>query len=194
MASRKPPIYELRIELEDVTPLVWRRFRADPLCTLPLLHLIIQQVMGWQNCHLHCFAAGAKRYGPKSPDTTDLWADERRYRLQTLVKTPGERFTYIYDFGDNWNHRVILEGTSERSRSIAHPRCIDGENACPPEDVGGAHGYARLKLVLANPGIAEYLETREWVGQAFDATRFDIEYQNLPMWNFRGTRPPRFEQ
>ena len=149
--------------------------------------------MGWQNRHLHCFAAGAKRYGPKSPDHTDLWVDERRYRLQSLIKAPGESFRYTYDFGDNWKHCVILERTVERSRSVAHPRCIDGENACPPEDVGGAPGYSRLKLVLANPGVEEYPETREWLGQAFDATRFDIEYQNLSMWYFKGTRPPRLE-
>jgi hypothetical protein len=102
MPSKKPPIFELRIELEDVTPLVWRLFRVDPLCTLPLLHLIIQDIMGWKNSHMHSFQAGSKRFGPLDPDSVDLWVDERRYRLQSLVKALGGGFTYMYDFGDHW--------------------------------------------------------------------------------------------
>ena len=190
MASIKPPIFELRIELEDVTPLVWRLFRVDPLCTLPLLHLIIQHIMGWKNYHLHNFQAGSKRFGPLSPDSADLWVDERRYRLQSLVKAPGSGFNYMYDFGDHWKHRVILERTLGRDRSVVHPKCIDGEYACPPEDVGGPHGYAKLKLILANPGLAGYKEMREWVGDHFDPARFDVKYQNLAMWNLRGTTVP----
>ena len=75
MASTKSTIFELTIELEDVTLLVWRLFRVDPLGTLPLLHLIIQHVMGWKNSHLHSFQTGSKRFGPHNPDAVDLWVD-----------------------------------------------------------------------------------------------------------------------
>lgn len=188
--SKKPPIYELRIALKNVEPCVWRRFRVDPLVTLPLLHLIIQQVMGWKNRHLHFFEAHGARYSMKHPEEEEHGLDERRYRLRSPVKSPGEGFTYVYDFGDNWKHSVVLERTAERSRSIVHPKCIAGENACPPEDVGGAFGYARLRLALANPDLGQRPELRERAGQGFDPGRFDVEYQNLGMWNLRGTRSP----
>jgi hypothetical protein len=168
MTSKKPPIYELRIALDDVEPCVWRLFRVDPLVTLPLLHLIIQHVMGWNNCHMHCFNSHGVRYGMRDSDLEEQGLDERRYRLRSLVKSPGDGFTYTYDFGDSWGHSVTLERTVERSRSVVHPKCIAGENACPPEDVGGVHGYDRLRLVLANPRLEQHAELREWAGQGFD--------------------------
>jgi hypothetical protein len=106
------------------------------------------------------------------------------------VKMPGESFTYIYDFGDRWRHPIVLEDTIERNRSIVHPKCTDGENACPPEDVGGSHGYRKLQLVLANPALKAYPGLREWVGPTFDPGRFELDYQNLSMWNLRGTKLP----
>jgi len=163
--ANKPPIFELKIALEDVEPQVWRRFRVDPLCTLPLLHLILQAVMGWKNCHLHCFEARGARYAMRHAEIEEQGLEERRYRLRSLVKTPGESFTYVYDFGDDWQHSVILERTLERSRSVVHPKCIAGENACPPEDVGGSPGYRRLRLVLSNPGLKEHAELRQWAGE-----------------------------
>ena len=191
MRSKKPPIFVMRIELEEVEPLVWRQFRVDPLCTLPLLHLIVQHVMGWNDSHLHCFTDGVRRFGPRGPDVDDdLWIDERRYRLYSLATEPGETFGYTYDFGDNWHHRLIVEETVERSRSIVHPKVIGGANACPPEDVGGPPGYSQLKIVLANPDLRQYQEMRDWAGQRFDPARFDVEYQNLSMWNLRGTKLP----
>ncbi len=190
MSSKKPPIYELRIALEGVEPCVWRLFRVDPLVTLPLLHLIIQHVMGWKNRHLHCFHVHGVRYEMIHPELEERGLDERRYRLRSLVKSQGEGFSYIYDFGDNWRHSVVLKRTVERSRSVVHPKCVAGENACPPEDVGGVRGYERLRLILANPGLRQHAELRDWAGQGFDASRFDVEYQNLAMWSLRGTKLP----
>ena len=97
---------------------------------------------------------------------------------------------YTYDFGDNWEYRVMLERTIERSRSVVHPRCTDGENACPPEDVGGPFGYSRLKIILANPALEKHGEVREWAGHGLDPTRFDAKYQNLAMGYLRGTKLP----
>jgi hypothetical protein len=189
-AARKPPIYQLKITLDEVMPMVWRSFVADPLCTLPLLNLIVQAVMGWKNQHLHYFESQGLRYGLKDADLPDEYRDERRYRLGSLVKAVGHSFTYAYDFGDRWKHTITLERTLERSRSVVHPKCIDGKNACPPEDVGGPPGYRRLLLVLANPGLREYEELREWLGPAFEPSRFELRYQNLSMYNLRGTKLP----
>jgi len=190
--ANKLPIFELKIALEGVEPQVWRRFRVDPLCTLPLLHLILQAVMGWKNYHSHCFEARGVRYAMRHAELEEQGLDERRYRLRSLARTQGESFTYVYDFGDHWQHSVILERTLERNRSVMHPKCIAGENACPPEDVGGSPGYRRLRLVLANPGLKEHAELRLWTGEHFDPSRFDLEHQNLLMWNLRGTKLPRW--
>ena len=180
--QHKPPIYELKITLEDVRPLVWRRFLADPLCTLPLLHLILQAVMGWKNRHLHCFESRGDQYATLSPDLPGGCKDERRYRLGSLVKTAGESFSYLYDFGDGWRHTVTLERNHQRSRSLVHPKCVAGENACPPEDTGGSPGYRRLQLILSNPSLKEHGRIRDWVGKTFDPHKFKLAHQNLPMW------------
>ncbi|MBC5804715.1 MAG: hypothetical protein DLM53_05805 [Candidatus Eremiobacter antarcticus] len=188
MTKNSLPIYELKISLDDVSPIVWRRFCADPKCSLPLLHLILQRVMGWENRHLHYFQAHGVKYAPSSAELQDGAKDERRYRLVSLVKLPGESFTYTYDFGDWWRHTVELEGTLERSRSLIHPKCVSGENACPPEDVGGPHGYRKLQVVLANPTLEGHMPARQWVGTRFDPSEFDLQYQNLGMWHLRGSK------
>ena len=190
MASKKLPIFEMRIELEGVSPSVWRSFRVDPMVTLPMLHLILQYVMGWKNYHLHAFEIEGKCFGPPGQDCDDRWLDESRYRLRSLTKEPGDFFTYTYDFGDHWKHRVVMEGTIGRSRSVRHPLCTGGQNACPPEDVGGVPGYSRLRMILANPGLKEHDEMIRWLGNPFDPGKFDLRYQNMSMWNLRGTTLP----
>ena len=170
--------------------MVWRRFRVDPQCTLPLLHLILQSVMGWENSHLHSFESGGKRFGLPSEETGDLWIDERRYRLRSLARGIGDEFSYTYDFGDRWKHRIVVERALERSRSVVHPKCIDGANACPPEDCGGPPGYQRVKMILENPKLSEHASVRRWIGERFDPNRFELTYQNLNMFGFRGTSLP----
>lgn len=180
----------MRIELKDVEPLVWRQFLVDPQCMLPKLHLIVQYVMGWENHHQHCFASGARRFGPKDDDSDPTWVAEDRYRLRSLAREPGDWFTYEYDFGDSWRHRVTLERTLERSRSVVHPRVVAGANACPPEDCGGPSGYAELKLALASPSLNQYDDTVRWTGARFDPSEFDLRRQNAMMFGLRGTSVP----
>jgi len=192
MARRKGSIYELRIDLLDVQPKVWRRFRIDSMCSLSLVHLIIQHVMGWKNQHLHVFQAAGKQYGPITPDGRELWDDERRYHLKSIAAGVGQEFSYVYDLGDHWAHRVIVEKELERSRSLVHPKCIAGENACPPEDCGGPSGYAKMKLILANPSLNQHANIRQWVGDRFDPSEFDLRHQNLSMNFLRGTRVPNW--
>jgi hypothetical protein len=80
---------------------------------------------------------------------------------------------YVYDFGDDWRHVVMHEGTSPSDPSVSYPRCISGARRCPPEDCGGAHGHAELLEVIADPGHPDYGEVLEWIGGDFDPDAFD---------------------
>ena len=127
---------QLKIELRDVKPLVWRRILVPESVTLAKLHLILQRAMGWTNSHLHEYEIARQRYGV--PDDEDDWpgarplTDERRVRLKPLIESGLRRFTYQYDFGDNWRHIVMYEGLSSVEPEQAYPRCVGGAGSCPP--------------------------------------------------------------
>jgi hypothetical protein len=166
-------------ELAD--PVVWRRLLVPTDIRLDRLHQVVQAVMGWQDYHLHCFTHGDTRYGP--PDDGELgFRDERRTTLGTLVTDAGDRIDYSYDFGDGWEHELVVERLGVAEPDTRYPVCVAGEGACPPEDCGGVWGYEELREILANPSHAEHESMLEWLGLTtaaeFDATRFDIDAAN----------------
>ena len=176
------PWWQLRIELLQVSPRVWRRLLIPEDLTLPKLHYILQTCMGWSNSHLHEFVLGGRRYSPHDPDWAQELAqlDEQRVVLSEAIGAESRCFDYLYDFGDSWHHVVIVEDPyAGHSQQGLHVRCIDGENACPPEDVGGSGGYADFLAALADPSHEEHSQLREWVGGSFDPARFDITAVNL---------------
>jgi Plasmid pRiA4b ORF-3-like protein len=142
--------------------------------TLDHLHEVIQAAFGWWNSHLHEFEVGRIRYGIPDPD--EDWGepprDERRTRLDAIASV-GSSFRYTYDFGDGWEHRVVVEKVLPADIASALPACIDGRRACPPEDCGGTSGYRELLEVLADPSHPEHDERREWLGREFDPEVFD---------------------
>jgi hypothetical protein len=148
---------QLRIELRDVTPLIWRRVLVPETVTLPKLHLILQATMGWGHGHMHEYTIGRRRYGTNDEDWPDdePAIDERRVRLKTLIEDRVRRFTYLYDFGDNWEHDIRIEDLVLPKSGAPLLLCTAGENACPPEDVGGPPGYADFLAALADPGHEE---------------------------------------
>ena len=89
-----------------------------------------------------------------------------------------ERFTYEYDYGDSWDHEIIVEDLWRVPLGLKSGVCIGGENACPPEDVGGPHGYAEFVQVLADPDHPEHDRMVEWSGGSFDPARFDLALAN----------------
>jgi hypothetical protein len=97
-----PVGFQLRIELREVLPPVWRRFLVPGSITLPGLHRVIQEVMGWENCHLHLFRFGKKEYGIPDPEYPSEMRNEWGRRLREFLRDEGEVFGYEYDFGDNW--------------------------------------------------------------------------------------------
>ncbi len=153
------PWWQVRIELLEVTPRVWRRVLLPEDLTLPKLHYVVQACMGWTHSHLHEFVLGGRRYSIPDPDFSDELEqlDERRVVLCDAIGREARCFDYIYDFVDNWHHVVIVEdpyaGHSEQGLRI---RCLDGENACPPEDVGGPGGYAEFLTAIRYPRHDEH--------------------------------------
>jgi hypothetical protein len=168
--------FQLKISLRDVAPPIWRRVLVPSELTLFELHHVIQIAMGWENYHLHDFTISGKRYATPDPDDFDDPIDERKIRLQNVLRTR-QKFTYQYDFGDGWSHSVVVEKivNDPNTRGII---CVDGQRACPPEDSGGAWGYEEKLRALAGPDEPSINELRDWIGPDFDPTFFDRDGVN----------------
>lgn len=167
-------IYQLKITLEGIDPPVWRRILVASTTALPELHDILQRTMGWSDCHLHQFLIGDKRYGTPEPDYDDGTLDESRLRLSTLLRQAGAQMVYEYDFGDGWIHTLLLEDLLPFTPGQALPRCLAGERACPPEDVGGPWGYANFLDAWGNKTHPEHHGMVAWAGKRFDPERCDL--------------------
>jgi hypothetical protein len=167
---------QLRIELRGVKPLVWRRVIVPQNITLAKLHAIFQRTMGWTNSHLHEFTIAQHRYGMPDPEWEfgEPVADERRVRLKPLLEEGARRFTYLYDFGDSWEHVVKVEDLLPAEPDSAPIVCIAGENGCPPEDVGGVPGYEEFLLALSDSTHEEHENMRTWIGYPFDPGAIDL--------------------
>jgi hypothetical protein len=166
----------LKVTLRGTRPPIWRRLLMPGTMSLAELHSAIQAAMGWHDSHLHAFDIAGRQYG--DPRTVDDVADENRLTLNGLLKSGVARFGYTYDFGDNWEHSVVIEKRLPEIAAADHPACIAGKRNAPPEDVGGSWGYQRLLDVLADPHHPERAEQIDWLGEDLDPDEFDIETAN----------------
>jgi Plasmid pRiA4b ORF-3-like protein len=159
-------------------PPVWRRVTVSAGMTLDLLHEVILRAMGWEGGHLHCFSAGWQEYG--TPDAELGHADEREVTLGELLAKPGDKMRYTYDFGDDWEHDIVPEKVLPVD--AAGVSCLAGKGACPPDDCGGAWGYADLKEILADPDHEEHEDLLGWLGldtaADFNPAEFGIDEVN----------------
>ncbi len=167
-----PSVHTLRIELLYVEPTVWRRFVVPSETKLPKFNRMLEAAMGWEGYHLHMFEIADLRFGVLDEDDDDV-IDERRITVKQLLPRVGSQVRWAYDFGDNWQHDVVVEAVEEPSPDARYPICTGGERACPPEDCGGVGGYEELREVLADPCHDEHEHLREWAGAGFDADAFD---------------------
>ena len=162
-------ILRLAVTLLDVKPSVMRRIELPGSMRLDRLHRVLQATMPWQNYHLYEFETGRTRWGLPDPD---FGADVRpaiKVTLAELVVAAGDGpISYLYDFGDSWEHRLTVEGTFAADPSHLYPRLIEIAGRCPPEDVGGIPGYERFLDILADPSHPEHEEVLEWHGGPFD--------------------------
>ena len=144
---------------------------------LPLLHATLLFGMGWQGGHLHEFVIGRDNYGPADMADLDHIVDEEGVTLRDALGAK-KTFTYAYDYGDDWRHKVKVEKIVTLDAPIDRGVCIGGENACPPEDVGGPPGYEEFLAALADPKHPEHRDLKAWIGGSFDPTAFSVDEVN----------------
>jgi hypothetical protein len=179
------PVFQLRISLAGVEPEVWRRLLVPGGVKLAKLHDMVQAVMGWTNSHLHSFTIGEQLYGMQLDDYPDEEIDEQEYTVFVALRGGIRQFTYEYDFGDSWEHEVVVEDTAWSPLTLKHAVCLDGQNACPPEDVGGVGGYELFLEAMADPTHEEHESFLAWVGYQFDPAAFELAAANAALQRVR---------
>lgn len=166
-----PQVYQLKITLKHVKPPVWRRVVVPDDVTLAQLHGVVQTAMGWSDTHLHEWELDGVRFGdPVDLDDDDLASEEVRL---AEIAAEGTRLRYTYDFGDDWEHQVLVEKVRPPLVGEPLPACTGGRRGCPPEDVGGPWGYDDFLEAYGDPGNPEHADLREWAGPFFDPEAFD---------------------
>jgi len=185
------PIARIRIELEGTQPLVWRELDVPLSTTLATLHDLIQVVMRWRDSHLHEFEVGEKIYGV--PDPEDAFDDRKVYqaksiRLGTLIDRGVREFLYLYDFGDNWRHRIMVLEVRQGDPGNEYPRFVAATRRAPPEDVGGISGFADFLETMSDPEHDEHDRMVEWYGKRFDPEDIDEHWIRMIIDDFAARR------
>jgi hypothetical protein len=175
-------IYQIQISLKEFTPKIWRRLLIPSDLLLSDFHKVIQTSMGWTNSHLHQFIKNKTFYTVRMKDD-DLWeemdnVDYKKMKVFDLLKIEKDKIIYEYDFGDGWEHDIILEKILPYDENIKYPFCLEGKMNCPPEDCGGVWGYSDMLKILINPGHPEYANFIEWLGGQFDPKYFNKDEVN----------------
>jgi hypothetical protein len=173
---------QLKVTMLGVSPAVWRRIVVPGSVVLPDLHVVLQKAFGWTDSHLHAFEQGRKCFQPFNPDLElgrdpGCVSDEARVVLSELLYRKGDELDYQYDFGDFWEHAIVVEEVLSGASSDP-VRCLAGARSALPEDCGGVSGYAGLLEALADPDHPEHDDLSEWAGEDFDPEAFDLKAVN----------------
>jgi hypothetical protein len=174
--ARQTPLYDLRISIRNIEPAIWRRVIVWDWTTLDSLHLIIQELFGWQNYHLYHF--DVKGVGYESPNPESDATSSVDIPLMELGIGDGDVLTYVYDFGDQWELDIRVLGSPPIDPDTSYPHCVEGQRAGPPDDSGGPHRYTESLKILANSSHPEFEEIRSWYDNAFDPEMFDLRAMN----------------
>jgi len=176
-------IYQFKIELQGITPTIWRRILVPENYSFWDFHVAIQDAMGWQDCHLHDFRI-RKKHARKItsigiPDDEGFIDAEPQLPgweipIAIYFEDVGMQAKYEYDFGDSWNHKITFEGILAKEKGTKYPQCVSGARACPPEDCGGTWGYESLLKVMANPKHKDYESMSSWLNKKYDPEKFDV--------------------
>lgn len=187
--KRQPTVHQLKITLRGVKPPIWRRVVVPSASRLDEVATYLIGAMGWTNSHLHAFYIGERRYDMIGPFSEGDELDEAQFTLREVFDSVGSVMRFEYDFGDGWEHDVLLEAVRIAKKSETYPYCIGGRRACPPEDCGGPWGYQELLELRERGAGNEWDEQRlEWLGD-FDPEEFDVEWATEAMigsafWGF----------
>lgn len=177
-------IYQLKITLKHIKPPIWRRVEVPSKISLEDLHRIIQVVMPWMGGHLYQFIQNNLYYTTKMDKDAGMESDGLVHKIKLTDALPKEKskITYEYDFGDGWEHEVLVEKIFEAEKGVKYPRCTAGKRACPPDDCGGPWGYPQFLEILKDPKHPEHEGMKEWMDldedEEWDAEYFDVEETN----------------
>ncbi len=171
-----------RIQIKNISkPPVWRKLSIPATFTFEEFHLAIQVAFGWEDYHLFQFCPSGWGSNPvislpnDESDQVDIDASE--CTLGKLFTNQYQKFTYIYDFGDDWTHDITVEGTTDLGAETVV--LLGGKGKCPPEDCGGPWGYANLTEILEDPKNPEYKDMKDWLGlsrkEKWDKNEFDLK-------------------
>ncbi|CAN5640395.1 plasmid pRiA4b ORF-3 family protein [soil metagenome] len=175
-AGKVGEVYQLRIDLRGSRhPKVWRRILVPATIKLSLLHVVLLRAMGWGGGHMHEFTFAHGSYARVEPgmDLPFDVQDESRVSLRTALRG-SLTFTWVYDYGDNWQHKVKVERAADMGVALNHPLCITGQGACPPDDVGGVPGFEEFVQAMGDPAHPEHDELTGWYGRPFDPVAFSV--------------------
>ncbi len=177
-------VFQFKITLQDVAQPIWRQIQINDQCTFWDLHVAIQDAMGWTDSHLHEFTlvnpTTLKKEHIGIPDDEGFDTDhpmlagwDVKVKEYVLTKN-NKKFSYLYDFGDSWEHVIEFEDEYEK-QSGKYPKCLAGERACPPEDVGGTPGFENFLSIIKDSKHKERKGLLEWVGGKYDPEKFDYK-------------------
>lgn len=164
MATKKiwlpQDIYQLKVTLRYTGPPIGRRLLVPSGFTLEDLHSVVQAAMGWDDSHMHEFRIGQKRFGKSDPSDRLMGMDpignERTTHLYRVLGKVRAKAMYTYDFGDNWEHEIVVEKVLPPDPGVAYPSCVGGKLQGPPDDCGGIPGYSNLLEAIRDPGHPEH--------------------------------------
>jgi hypothetical protein len=173
--GRKPMQFLLRITMAEIDPPIWRLIRVLDQFTLHQFHRVLQIIFSHLDYHLYAFELGSRHF--EAPDPESEAEDATAIRLCDLALSTGSQFTYLYDFGDGWEHDIVVEAElpmpSENGPDWS-PRLLNGERAAPPEDAGGPPGFMEVMEALNDQSHPRHEEIRNWVGRTYDPDIFDV--------------------
>lgn len=161
----------LRIELQGIEALIWRRVAVSTSMTLTQVHRVVQAAMGWLDCHLWHFEASGRRYAvhlASEPDWNERYEDAEAATLGMLLDGGLRRMTYVYDMGDYWEHTVIFERVTAPLLNVTYPQFLGGERRCPPEDCGGVPGHHEFMENIGSEDSAQRKSALDWHGGPYD--------------------------
>lgn len=181
-SKRAAKVLQLKITLKGTKPSIWRRIQITDDSTFADLHRAIRDAMGWIGGHMHEFEFDwidqTVYIGTPDKEADYDITPESKTLVRNWLGKQSQQCNYAYDFGDDWEHTVLLEKTlpaDDKAAGVKYPRCIAGKRACPPEDCGGIWGYADNLKILKDPKHEDYADTLEFMGEDFDPEAFSPE-------------------
>ena len=177
-----PVIYQLKVVLLGISPMIWRRILVRSDSTIADLHYIIQIAMGWKDEHLHQFLIHGVHYGISYPGVGGFINNAHEVKLSRFGLREREKFSYEYDIFSNWKHQIRVEAILPDDNEQNYPLCTAGKGACPPENCGGVAGFITLRQKNNRVDIALRVGEIVLMGKMEDIANHKAELTELHYW------------